>query len=122
MKVFDAELFVIKQVIYLISKWVSFQIEDIWIFSNSQAAIKRIVKSRVKASQVYIKDIQKLAESINTNINIYIHWIPGYINIYRNDQTDKAVKKETEIQSSSSEAVTSLSYIKKKITKESLLE
>ena len=63
-----------------------------------------------------------MAESINTNINIHVYWVPGYINIYRNDQADKAAKRETKIQSSSSEAVTSLSYLKKKIKKKSLLK
>ena len=57
MEVFDAELFVIKQVMQLTSKQISFQIENIWIFSDSQTAIKRIAKSRVGAGQVYIKDI-----------------------------------------------------------------
>ena len=44
------------------------------------------------------------------------------MNIYGNDQADKAAKRGTKIQSSSSEAVTSLSYLKKKIKEESLLE
>jgi hypothetical protein len=44
------------------------------------------------------------------------------MNIYKNNQADKAVKRETKIQSSSSETVTSLSYLKKKIKKKSLLE
>jgi hypothetical protein len=73
MKVFDAELFAIRQAMQLASKQVSFQIENIWIFFNSQAAIKRIAKSRVGADQAYIKGIQELAESINTNINIHVH-------------------------------------------------
>jgi hypothetical protein len=43
----------------LVSKQISFQTENIWIFSNSQAAIKKIAKSRVGAGQVFIKDIQE---------------------------------------------------------------
>ena len=122
MEVFDAELFAIKQAMQLASKRVSFQTEDIWIFSDSQAAIKRIAKSRVGAGQAYVKGIQELAESIDANINIHVHWVPGHMNIYGNDQADKAAKRGTKIQSSSSEAVTSLSYLKKKIKKESLVK
>jgi hypothetical protein len=57
---------------HLASKWVSFQTENIWIFSDSQAAIKRIAKSRVGAGQAYVKGIQELAESINAYINIHV--------------------------------------------------
>jgi ribonuclease HI len=122
MEVFDAEMFAVKQAMQLASERITFQTEDIWIFSDSQAAIKRIARSGMGAGQAYVKGIQELAESIDTNITIHIHWVPGHMNIYGNDRADEMAKKGTEIQSSGGETITSLSFLKKKIKEESLLE
>jgi ribonuclease HI len=73
MKVFDAELFATKQAMELAGNGVTFQTEDIWIYSDSQATIRRLSKTNMTAGQVYVRDIQTLAESINMNINIHIH-------------------------------------------------
>ena len=37
---------------------MSFYIKDIWIFSNSQAVIKRVQKSSLEAGQTHIQAIE----------------------------------------------------------------
>jgi len=49
MEVFDAELFALKEAFKVASNQVSVFTTDIWIFSDSQAAIQRIQKSSLNA-------------------------------------------------------------------------
>ena len=54
MEVFNAELFAIEKAFKLAWENKQLNIDKIWIFSNSQAAIKRLKKSKLKAGQYYV--------------------------------------------------------------------
>ena len=58
MKVFDAELFAIEKAFKLALDQMSFYTKDIWVFSDSQAAIQRIQKSDVNADQNHVLAIE----------------------------------------------------------------
>ena len=98
MEVFDAELFAIEKAFEIAWNKKQLNTEKIWIFSDSQAAIKRLKNSNLKAGQYYIYSIRKWAEKFhNSYIYIQLEWVPGYMNIKGNDLADKAAKKETKI-------------------------
>ncbi len=75
MKVFDAELFAIEKAFKLVLNQISLFTKDIWIFSDSQAAIKRVQKSDLKAGQTQILVIESWAAKIKTRhqVNIYLN-------------------------------------------------
>ncbi len=53
-EVFDAELFAIKKVIDFVYEKTDIWIREIWIFSDNQAALKRLKSREVRAGQYYI--------------------------------------------------------------------
>ena len=59
MEVFDAELFAIEKAFKLALNQISIFTEDIWIFSDSQAAIQRLQKSSLEAGQSHVLAIEK---------------------------------------------------------------
>jgi hypothetical protein len=54
MEVFDAELYAMEKAFKIAFSQMSFFIKDIWIFSDSQAAIQRVQKSSLEAGQAYV--------------------------------------------------------------------
>ena len=124
MKLFDAELFVMKKAFKLAYNQLFFFVKDIWIFSDSQAAIQRVQKSSLKAGQCHILAIENWVEKIQTKhqVNIHLSWVPGHMNITGNEKTDQAAKKGTELQQASAEKFVSLSFIKRKIKESALTE
>ena len=58
MKVFNAELFAMEKAFKLAFNQISFYIKDIWIFSNNQAAIKRVQKLSLKVKQTHVQAIE----------------------------------------------------------------
>ena len=123
MEVFDAELFAIEKAFELAFNQISFLTKDIWIFSDSQAAIQRLQKSNLNAGQIHILAIENWIAKIKLKyqINIHLSWVPGHMNILGNEKADQAAKKETELQKTYSKYA-SLSYIKKRIKESVLLE
>ena len=53
-EVFDAELFAIEQAFKIAWQNKQLNTDKVWIFSDSQAAIKRLKKSNLKAGQYYV--------------------------------------------------------------------
>ena len=64
MKVFDAELFAIEKAFKLALDQMSFYTKDIWVFSDSQAAIQRIQKSDINADQSHVLAIENWTAKI----------------------------------------------------------
>ena len=62
MKVFNVELFTIKKAFKIAWENKKLNIDKVWIFSNSQAAIKRLKNSSLKAGQYYVQSIKKWAK------------------------------------------------------------
>ena len=124
MEVFDAELFALGKAFKIAFNQISLFTKDIWIFSDSQAAIQRLQKSSLNAGQCHILAIENWIAKIKTKhqINIHLSWVPGHMNITGNEKADQAAKKETEMQQTSAEKYVSLSFVKKKIKESALSE
>ena len=95
MKVFDAELFAIEKVFEIAFNNRQLNTEKVWIFSDSQAAIKRLKNSSLKSNLYYIQSIRKWAEKFqNNNIQMQLEWVSEHMNIKRNELADKTAKKK----------------------------
>jgi ribonuclease HI len=99
MEVFDAELFAMEKAFKQAFNQMSFLTKNIWIFSDSQAAIKRLQKSGIIAGQKHVLAIEKWITKIKTRyqVNIHVNWVPGHMNIKGNELADQAAKKETDL-------------------------
>ena len=62
MKVFNAELFAIEKTFKIVWKNKQLNTDKVWIFSDNQAAIKRLKNTSLKAGQYYIQTIRKWAK------------------------------------------------------------
>ena len=123
MEVFDAELFALEKAFKIAWENKQLNTEKVWIFSDSQAAIKRLKNSSLKAGQYYIQSIRKWAEKFqNLGIQMQLEWVPGHMNIRGNELADKAAKKETELQKAAIESYISLAFIKRKIKEKALID
>ena len=74
MKVFDAEVFAIEKVFELVFNQISFLTKDVWIFSDSQAAIQRLQKSSLNTGQIHVLAIE------NWTVKIKLKYQVLYIN------------------------------------------
>src|SRR6266536_3723273 len=123
MKVFDAELFAIEKAFEIAFNNRQLNTEKLWIFSDSQAAIKRLKNSSLKPGQYYIQAIRKWAEKFqNYNIQMQLEWVPGHMNIKGNELADRAAKKGTKLQRTAIEKYISIAYIKRKIKESALID
>ena len=59
MEVFDAELFAIEKAFKIAYERISFFTQDVWIFSDSQAAIQRLQKQNLVAGQRHVLAVEK---------------------------------------------------------------
>ena len=111
-EMFDAELFALKKAFKLAFNKIFFFTKDIWIFSDSQAAIQRLQKSSLKTEQSHVLIIENWIEKIKTKhqIDIHLSWISGHMNITGNELADQTAKKEAELQQTNTESVVSLFY------------
>ena len=100
-------------------------VQDIWIFSDSQAALKRLKKQDKSAGQETTQKIRKTAEEItkaHPNMKIYLEWVPSHSKIAGNEKADFYAKRAAGSLSVSKKAVTSLSFLKKKAKENCLSE
>ena len=123
-EVFNAELFAIEKAFKIAFGKITRFTKNIWIFSDSQAAIQRLQDSSLKAGQKYVIAIKNWITKIKAKkqVNIYINWVPAHMNIHGNKYADEAAKKGIELQKISLEKYVSLAFIKRKIKESSLNE
>ena len=94
MEVFNAELFTIEKAFKITWENKQLNINKVWIFLNSQAAIKKLKNSSLKVGQYYIQSIKKWTKKFQDKaIQLHLEWVPGHMNIRGNDLVDKAAKK-----------------------------
>ena len=123
MEVFDAELFAIEKAFKIAWENKQLNTDKVWIFSDSQAAIKRLVNSSLKAGQYYVQSIRKWAKKFQDKaIQLQLEWVPGHMNIRGNELADKAAKKGTELQYVTPESYISMAFIKRKIKETGLID
>lgn len=92
---------------------------NIYLFVDSQAALKRLQTINLKGGQEICFKIQTLCKKLALKGNkIVLEWIPGHYNIQGNEHADKLAKaglKQKQI-----EVPTSISYLKRKLKEQSL--
>src|SRR5215469_12192332 len=92
-EVYDAEVFAIYKALEIGNSRVDIETLDIWVFSDSQAALKGLAKGQGRANRALYGKIYDIAKSIKEKgINIHIGWVPGHEGIYGNDKADQAAK------------------------------
>src|SRR5436190_9720976 len=115
MKVFNTELFAIEKAFKIAWKNRQLNINKVWIFSDNQVAIKRLMNLSLKADQYYVQSIRKWTKKFQDKaVQLQLEWVPGHMNIRGNELADKAVKKGTELHYITSKSYTSLTFIEKK--------
>ena len=122
MEVFDAELFAIEKIFEIAFNNRQLNTEKVWIFSDSQATIKRLKNSSLKSDQYYVQSIRKWTEKLqNNNIQMQLKWVSEHMNIKKNELADKTAKKETKLQKKAIKSYISIAYIERKVKKSALI-
>jgi hypothetical protein len=95
---------------------------DLWIFSDSQAALKGLKSGQNRANQNLYQKIYKTAEAIKSKgIITHIYWVPGHLGIYSNKKADQAVKHGADWHNPSPQELgLSISFLSRKL-KEQIL-
>ena len=121
---YDAELFAIYKALDIGLQRAMVSTIDLWIFSDSQAALKGLRSGQNRANQHLYHKIYKTAEAIQSKgIITHIHWVPGHLGIYGNEKADQAAKYGAEWQEpspSSQELGLSISFVSRKIREQIL--
>jgi ribonuclease HI len=85
--------------------------QDIYIFVDSQAALKRLQKISLTGGQQVCYEITELCRQLATQNNkITISWVPGHEDIQGNEHADRLAKAG--LQRKAKDPPTSLSYLK----------
>jgi ribonuclease HI len=121
-EVYDAELFAIYKALEIgnqRSYHDTLTFKDLWIFSDSQAALKGLKAGQTRANHTLYQKIYNMAETIGKKgINIHISWVPGYLGIYGNEKADQSAQygaNWVDPCSDSSELGLSISFLSRKL-------
>jgi ribonuclease HI len=116
-EIMDAELVAAYQALYNLQSQ-GLQGEDIYLFIDSQAALKRLQKVSLTAGQKICYEITELCRLLAQNNTVYISWVPGHREIQGNEHADRLAKAG--LKRKARDPLTSLSYLKRK-AKEDIL-
>ena len=93
MEIMDAELYAVYRALKHL-KQQRLEEKQVYIFIDSQAAIKRLqLNSLTGGQELVFKITQSCAYLASKNISINFYWAPSYLGIYRNKIVDKLAKK-----------------------------
>jgi hypothetical protein len=110
MEIIDAELYAVYRALEHL-KQQRLEEKQVYIFIDSQAAIKRLqLKSLTGGQELVFKITQSCSYLASKGISINFYWVPSHLGIYGNEIADKLAKKglsRRKLQSS----YTSLAYI-----------
>src|SRR6266567_893999 len=119
-EIMDAELYAVYRALEHL-KQQRLKEKQVYIFIDSQAAIKRLqLNSLTGGQELVFKITQSCSYLASKNISINFYWVPSHLGIYRNEIADKLAKKglsRRKIQSS----YTSLSHIER-LARKKILE
>jgi len=89
--------------------------EAIYIFVDSQAAIKRLQKCSLTGGQEAVAKISKVCELLHDNhVLVHFHWVPSHQNIFGNEMADRLAKAGLGRKPSTA-PFTSLSFLKRRV-------
>ena len=92
--------------------------EEIHVFIDSQAALKRLQKISLTGGQRICYEITELCRLLSQNNKIFLSWVPGHREIQGNDHADRLAKAG--LKRKAKDLLTSLSYLKRR-AKEDIL-
>ena len=115
-EVYDAELFAIYKALEIGNQRSQASTSDLWIFSDSQAALKGLKAGQNRANHTLYQKIYKIAETIDKKgIKIHISWVPGHLGIYGNEKADESAKYGANWVEPSFELGLSVSFLSRKL-------
>jgi ribonuclease HI len=86
----DAELFAVYKALQAIPEAIR---EQIYIFIDSQAALKRLDKLSQTGGQYYVYKITQICQKLKQQQNsIYFSWVPGHNKVAGNEHADRLAK------------------------------
>ncbi len=101
----------------------STSLNEVWVFSDSQAAIQRLQTVKKGAGQLMVNSIYQMSHKLKEkSIDIHINWVPAHMNIEGNELADKAAKRGTELVNQVQDKCVSLSFIKRQIKENCLMQ
>ena len=116
-EVADAEVFAISKALSIGLQKPNFN--KLYIFVDSQAAIKKLQQNYIQTEKIEkAKKVAKALQRLGKKVVIY--WTPSHYNIFGNKMADLFAKKKLEIKKSY-KTYTSLSYIRHRIKKKTIL-
>ena len=95
-------------------------LNSIYLFSDSQSALKRIFSSKPRpGQQLCLQVMSNLHQilQINPSLQIYLHWVPGHTEIHGNETADQQAKIASTQRYDHNNSFTSLNWIKSEIRK-----
>ena len=93
MEIMDAELYAVYRALEHL-KQQRLEEKQVYIFIDSQAAIKRLqLNSLTGGQELVFKITQSCSYLASKNISINFYWVPSHLGIYRNKIVDKLAKK-----------------------------
>jgi ribonuclease HI len=93
MEIIDAELYAVYRAREHL-KQQRLEEKKVYIFIDSQAAIKRLQLNALTGGQELVfKITQSCSYLASRNISINFYWVPSYLGIYGNKIADKLAKK-----------------------------
>jgi ribonuclease HI len=117
MEIMDAELFAVYKALESIPYATQ---EQIYVFIDSQAALKRLDKVSTTGGQQYVHAIIQLCKKLQQQNNtLYFSWVPGHKDVIGNEHADRLAKAGLE-RKTSKEAYTSQSNLRKQIKAKAL--
>jgi ribonuclease HI len=119
MEIMDAELFAIYKALQSIPYAEG---KQIYIFVDSQAALKRLDKVSTTGGQQCVHAIAQLCKKLQQQNNtLYFSWVPGHKDVIGNEHADKLAKAGLK-RKASKEAYTSLSNLRRQLKAKTLQE
>ena len=116
LEIVDAELIAAYQALKRLR--TDLQGEDIYVFVDSQAALKRMQKISLTGGQRICYEITELCKQLARHNKVSISWVPGHREIQGNEHADRLAKAGLKRQAK--DPLTSLSYLKRKAKEEIL--
>ena len=93
MEIINAELYAVYRALEHL-KQQRLKEKQVYIFINSQAAIKRLqFNSLTGGQELVFKITQSCSYLASKNIFINFYWVPSHLGIYGNEIVDKLAKK-----------------------------
>ena len=96
--VYRAELQAVSEALNATSNLVQDDTKEIWIFSDSEAALQTILHYKKASSPTVIQILNQIQAIKTQRVSVKIRWCPSHCGIIGNEDADKAAKAATELE------------------------